>query len=260
MINSLNTAATGMNAQQKQLEVISNNLANADTTSFKKSRADFEDLLYNNLKDPGAATSATTKSPTGVQVGVGVKVAGTTREHALGSLKPTGNDLDIAIGGDGFLAVQRPNGEIAYTRDGTLRRGAEGRIENSNGFPIVPEIVIPSGTIGVQISSDGRVSVRNPDNKVTEIGQIQLTSFANAAGLQATGGNLYAVSASSGEPNTVTPGENGTGEIHQSFLEASNVSPVTEMTDMIRAQRVFELNSKVVSASDQMLGTLGQIR
>ena len=260
MINALNSAATGMVAQQKQLEVISNNLANADTTAFKKSRADFEDLLYNNLKDPGSATSATTKSPTGVQVGVGVKVSGTTREHAMGSLKPTGNELDIAIAGDGFLAVQRPNGEIAYTRDGSLRRNPEGRLENSAGFPIVPEIVIPAGTVGIQITADGRVSTRGNDGKVNEVGQIQLTSFANAAGLQATGGNLYAVSPASGEPNTVTPGENGTGEIHQQFLEASNVSPVNEMTDMIRAQRVFELNSKVVSASDQMLGTLGQIR
>lgn len=260
MINALNAAATGMVAQQKQLEVIANNLANADTTAFKKSRADFEDLLYNNLSEPGAATSATTKKPTGVQVGVGVKVTGTSREHDLGSLKPTNNELDLAIGGDGFFAIQRPDGQIAYSRDGTFKRSAEGRMENANGYPLVPDIMIPAEAVSVGIAPDGRVSIRTSDNKVQEIGQIQLANFANPAGLQALGGNLYSVSPSSGEANVLTPGDAGTGQLHQKFLEASNVSPVNEMTDMIRAQRVFELNSKVVSATDQMMGTLSQIR
>ncbi len=260
MITTLNTAATGMAAQQKQLEVISNNLANADTTAFKKSRADFEDLLYNNMKEPGAATSATTKNPTGVQVGAGVKVVGTTREHNVGSLKPTNNELDVAIDGDGFFAVQRPNGEVAYTRDGSFKRSAEGRIETANGFPVVPEITIPDGTTALNISGDGRVSARAADGTVQELGQIQLTNFANSAGLQSIGANMYMVSPSSGAPNTLTPGEAGVGQLQQKFLEASNVNPVSEMTDMIRAQRVFELNSKVVGAADQMLGSLSQIR
>ncbi len=260
MLSALNTAATGMAAQTKQLEVVSNNIANADTTGFKKSRTDFEDLLYHNVKDPGAATSATTKAPTGVQVGAGVKVSGTTREHAVGSLKPTGGDLDIALDGDGFLAVTKPNGELAYTRDGALKRGAEGRLENSSGYPLAPEIVIPADSIGINITMDGRVMSRTATGQTQELGQIQLTNFANSAGLMATGGNLYAPSPSSGEPVISNPGDAGVGRIQQRFLEASNVSPVQEMTDMIRGQRVYEMNSKVVSTVNDMLGTISNMK
>ncbi len=260
MLGALNSAATGMTAQAKQLEVISNNIANADTTSFKKSRADFEDLLYQNSKDPGAATSATTQNPTGVQVGVGVKVSGTTREFTDGSLKPTNRDLDVAISGNGFFSVQKPNGNLSFTRDGAFRIGAEGRLENGNGFPIVPEITLPAGTKNINITQDGRVSVLTDSTTPQEIGQIQLTLFANPAGLQAEGGNLYSPTPASGTPTPGTPGDEGLGMLMHKFLEASNVNPMNEMTEMIRAQRVYELNSKVITTTDQMMSTLNQIR
>jgi len=260
MLNALNTAATGMDAQTKQLEVISNNIANADTTGFKKSHVDFEDLLYKNMKDPGSATSATTKSPTGVQVGAGVKVSGTTREHTVGSFKPTGGDLDMALDGDGFFAIQRPDGNVAYTRDGSFKRGSEGRLENGSGFPVVPEITIPGDSIGISIAMDGRVTSRNSQGQSTELGQIQVTNFANPAGLQAVGGNLYISTDASGEANVSNPGDAGVGRIQQRMLEASNVSPVQEMTDMIRGQRVYEMNSKVVSTVNDMLGSISQMK
>jgi flagellar basal-body rod protein FlgG len=260
MLGALNTAATGMGAQAKQLDVISNNIANADTTSFKKSRADFEDLLYQNSKDPGAATSATTQNPTGVQVGVGVRTSGTTREFTDGSLKPTGRNLDVAISGNGFFSVQKPNGNLAYTRDGGFKVGSEGRLENANGYPVVPEITIPAGTKQVDISPDGKVSILKEGTTPEEVGQIQLTQFANPSGLQAEGGNIYSPTPASGTPAAGSPGDDGMGTLVQKFLEASNVNPMGEMTDMIRAQRVYELNSKVITTTDQMMSTLNQIR
>ena len=260
MLNTLNTAATGMDAQSKQIETISNNLANADTTGFKKSRTDFQDLLYQNIKAPGAATSATTVNPTGVQIGAGVKVVGASRDHEGGTLRPTNRKLDVAIEGLGFLAIQKPNGDIAYTRDGSLRVGPEGKLQNANGYAVVPEIQIPQNTKDINISFDGRVEVKDDQGGATEIGQIQLTSFANDAGLQAEGGNLYNATPASGAPIPGTPTDGGLGRLHQGYLEASNVKPVTEMTDMIRAQRVYELNSKVISTADQMMNSLNSIR
>ncbi|MEO5666584.1 MAG: flagellar basal-body rod protein FlgG [Bdellovibrionota bacterium] len=260
MLNTLNTAATGMTAQSRQIENIANNLANADTTAFKKSRTDFQDLLYHNLQAPGAATSATTQNPTGVQIGVGVRVAGNVRDHEDGTLKPTQRDLDIAIEGNGFLSIQKPNGEIAYSRDGSLRLGAEGRIETISGYPVVPEIQVPPNSREIHISFDGRVSVKDEQGAQQEIGQIQLTSFANPSGLQAEGGNLYNVSPASGAPVPGTPMEGGFGRVFQGYLESSNVNPTVEMTDMIRAQRMYEMNSKVISTADQMMNALNQIR
>lgn len=260
MLNTLNTAATGMDAQTKQIQTISNNLANADTTGFKKSRTDFQDLLYQNVRAPGAATSATTTSPTGVQLGAGTKVAGTMRDHSGGTLRPTNRKLDLAIDGEGFLAVQKPDGNIAYTRDGSLRVGPEGQLQNANGYPLIPEVNIPLNVSDVSFSFDGRVQVKGPDGQIEDVGQIQITSFANPSGLQAEGGNLYNVSPASGAPNPGVPTEAGLGRIHQGYLEASNVTPVTEMTDMIRAQRVYELNSKVISTADQMMNSLNNIR
>jgi flagellar basal-body rod protein FlgG len=260
MLNTLNTAATGMTAQSRQIETISNNLANADTTSFKKSRTDFQDLLYHNLQAPGAATSATTQNPTGVQIGVGVRVAGNVRDHEDGTLRPTQRDLDIAIEGAGFLSVQKPSGEIGYTRDGSLRVGAEGRIETASGYPVVPEMQIPPNSRQIQISFDGRVSVKDEAGQQQEIGQIQLSAFANPSGLQAEGGNLYNVTPASGAPVPGTPMEGGYGRVFQGYLEASNVNPTVEMTDMIRAQRMYELNSKVISTADQMMNALNQVR
>jgi len=260
MLNTLNTAATGMTAQSRQIENISNNLANADTTAFKKSRTDFQDLLYHNLQAPGAATSATTQNPTGVQIGVGVRVAGNVRDHEDGTLRPTQRDLDIAIEGKGFLAVQKPNGEIAYTRDGSLRMGPEGRIETASGYPIVPETQVPPTSREINFSFDGRIQVKNEQGETEEIGQIQLTNFANASGLQAEGGNLYNATPASGAPVPGTPLEAGYGRIFQGYLEASNVNPTVEMTDMIRAQRMYELNSKVISTADQMMNALNSVR
>lgn len=260
MINALNTAATGMNAQSKQVEVISNNIANADTVAYKKSRAEFQDLLYQNIQAPGAATSATTMNPTGVQVGVGVKLSATSREHGQGAFRPTNRPLDMAIGGGGFFSVQKGNGEVAYTRDGSFQLDANGRLVTSQGFPLVPEIIVPPGSSDLNISADGRVSVRNGGAEATEIGQIQLTTFANPAGLASEGGNLLGVTPSSGVPVPGNPGDAGVGTLQQNFLEASNVQAVTEMTDLIRAQRVYELNSKVISSADQMMNTLNQIK
>lgn len=260
MLNALNSAATGMMAQQKQVETISNNLANADTVGFKRSRTDFQDLLYQNSVDPGAATSATTQNPTGVQIGTGVKVAGTARDHSTGAPRSTSRELDIALDGPGFLTFQKPNGELAYSRDGSLRMGAEGRLENVDGLPLQPEITVPANATGIEIAVDGKVKVRLASNEVQDVGQIQVTTFSNPSGLQSAGGNLYDASPASGAPVPVNPGEQGAGHIMQRFLESSNVSPVNEMTDLIRAQRVYELNSKVISSTDQMMSTLNQIR
>ena len=260
MLNALNTAATGMTAQAKQVEVSSNNLANADTVSFKKSRAEFQDLLYQNMVDPGAATSATTQNPTGVQVGVGVKLAATSREHTQGTLRPTGRNMDIAIGGEGFLSFQSPAGEIVFSRDGSLQVNNEGRVVNSQGYPLVPEVVIPPGIATVSIGTDGRVTASTNGIEKQDLGQIQLSNFSNPAGLQAEGGNMFRVSSGSGAPVPGNPGEQGFGILQQQFLEASNVAPVTEMTDLIRAQRVYELNSKIISTSDAMMSTLNQLK
>jgi flagellar basal-body rod protein FlgG len=260
MLKALGTAATGMDAQTKQLETISNNLANADTTAFKRSRVDFQDLLYQNIKEPGAATSATTQNPTGISIGVGAKVAGTARDHTDGTLKHTERQMDIAIEGDGFLAFQKPDGEIAYSRDGSLRIGPEGQVINPDGYALIPEIQVPPATRALNIAMDGKVTATNDKNQMEEIGQVQLTSFANPSGLQAEGGNLYKVSPSSGAPVPGNPAEGGLGRIFQGYLEASNVNPAKEMTDMIRAQRIYELNSKVISTSDQMMSSLNNIR
>jgi flagellar basal-body rod protein FlgG len=262
MINALNTAATGMAAQAKQIEVISNNVANADTVGFKKSRADFQDLLYQNVKDPGAATSATTQSPTGIQVGLGTQLVGVSRENAQGSLRPTGRPLDLAVGGNGYLAFAKPNGEIGYSRDGNLQLNNEGVVVNAQGFPLTPEVRIPPNSQSITISPDGRVQVRvgNAGNDIQDAGQIQLVGFANPSGLRAEGNNLFVETSASGVATPGTPNEGGLGVIQQNYLETSNVQAMTEMTDMIRSQRLYELNSKVVTTSDQMMSTLNQIR
>lgn len=260
MLNALNAAATGMTAQAKQVEVISNNLANADTVAFKKSRAEFQDLLYQNIKEPGSATSATTQNPTGIQIGAGVQVSAVAREHMDGRPRGTARELDVAIGGQGFFAIQMPNGEIGYTRDGSFNRNADGTLVTSSGFPLAPEIVIPPNARAVNITGDGRVTISLDNGEPQEVGQIQLMSFANPTGLQASGGNLYMASPSSGAPIPGTPGDNGTGVLLQRHLESSNVEPVTEMTDLIRAQRVYELNSKVITSTDQMMSTLNQLK
>lgn len=260
MFNALNAAATGMTSQAKQIEVITNNIANTDTVGFKKSRAEFQDLLYRTDKDPGAATSATTQNPTGIQVGAGSQVSAVAREHTDGQPRGTGRDLDVALGGSGFLAIQRPNGEIAYTRDGSLQRNGDGTLVTSQGYPLVPEITIPQTARGVNIAADGRVSFTGEGNEPQEAGQIQLVMFTNPAGLSAEGGNLYTATVSSGAPTPGNPGENGAGMVLQKHLESSNVNPVTELTDLMRAQRAYELSSKALLSSDQMLQTLNALK
>ena len=260
-MSSFSIALSGLTASSSDLSVTSNNIANADTTAFKKSRTEFQDLLYRNIKEPGAATSATTQAPSGVQLGTGVQVAAITREHTQGSLKSTGRDLDLAIEGNGFFSVQKGNGEIFYTRDGSFSLDKDGRIVTSSGYPMIPEITVPQNAQAIQIALDGRVSAKVGNGaEVQEIGQIQVTTFANPSGLNSDGGNLFGVSSSSGTPNVGNPGDEGYGRIHSQYLEASNVSPVTEMTDLIRAQRVYELNSKVIGSTDQMMSTLNQVK
>lgn len=260
MLNALNTAATGMQAQDKQVSVISNNIANADTVSFKKSRTEFQDLLYQNIKEPGAATSATTTNPTGVQVGVGVQVAAVSRELTMGSPRNTGRPLDMMISGQGYFSVQLPSGEVAYTRDGSFQLDAENRIVTNQGFPLVPEVVIPPNSRMVNIAPDGRVTATLGNNEIAEAGQIQVSTFANPAGLSAEGGNLFVPSQGSGAPVPGNPGQVGYGSVLAQHLEASNVQPVTEMTDLVRAQRVYEMNSKVISSADQMMNTINQMK
>lgn len=253
MISALKAAASGMEAQQAQIESISNNLANVNTTGYKKSRAEFQDLLYETLQEPGANTSATTQSPVGIQRGMGVKVSGTQRNFEMGNPQSTGRDLDMMIKGDGFFVVQTPNGELAYRRDGTFYKSSNGRIETIDGYALQPEITIPANAVKVEISDDGSVNAVLSDESRAALGQIQVANFVNNGGLKAIGRNLYAATEGSGPANLSNPGENATGSILQRFTESSNVEIVREMTDMISAQRAFEMNSKVIQAVDQML-------
>ncbi|MCC6277699.1 MAG: flagellar basal-body rod protein FlgG [Oligoflexia bacterium] len=261
MIKALNTAATGMQAQQTQMEVISNNMANIGTTGFKKSRAEFEDLLYQTIKEPGAPNSEGTQHPVGVQTGLGVKTAATQKSFEMGAAKITRNPLDLAIEGNGFFPIQMTNGEIGYTRDGTFHKDATGRIVDKNGNPLVPEIVVPPNASGVSIEDNGVVSITTALNAAPQqIGQIQLVNFVNPAGLKSIGKNLFIPSTSSGAPLQGVPGENNLGSVSQGQLEASNVNMVEEMTNLISTQRSYESSSKVIQAADQMLQNANNLR
>jgi len=247
-------AKTGLDAQQTQMTVTANNLANVATNGFKKSRAVFDDLLYQNATQVGAATSQTTLSPTGLQLGTGVRVVSTERNYTQGSLDNTGNSLDMAIQGRGFFQVLQPDGTMAYTRDGSFQLNAQGQLVNSTGYPLQPAITIPTGAQSVTIGADGVVSVLVPGNSSpTTVGTIQLADFINPAGLQTVGGNLAVESAASGSPTTGNPGLNGLGTVVQGSVEASNVNVVEEMVNMIETQRAYEMNSKAVQTTDQML-------
>jgi flagellar basal-body rod protein FlgG len=261
MIKSLNTAATGMRAQQTNMDVISNNIANVNTTGFKRARAEFEDLLYQTQKEPGAKTGENSMSPTGVQTGLGVKTAAIQKDMEMGSPKITRNALDMSIEGEGFFIVQTPDGQPAYTRDGAFKKDATGKIVDKNGYAIQPEITVPPNASAVSITGRGEVSVNiagNPQPQV--IGNIEIASFINPTGLKSTGRNLYVSTPASGQAQNGTPGANNTGEVAQGQLEASNVNIVEAMVDMITAQRAYETNSKVIQASDQMLQTTNQLR
>jgi flagellar basal-body rod protein FlgG len=256
-MRSLWTATTGMSAQNINIDVIANNLANVSTSGFKKSRADFQDLLYQIIQTPGSPTSTDTKSPTGIQVGLGVKPAAITKIFTEGDIIQTGNSLDVAIEGQGFFQVIMPDGNTAYTRAGNLKLDGQGRITTSDGFPIQPEITIPEDARQITISQTGLVSAILGDNtSSTQLGNIELVDFINEAGLIAIGKNLFRETEASGTPLTGTPGSNGIGTLQQGFVENSNVNLVEELTQMITAQRSFEINSRVISTSDEMMKTV----
>lgn len=261
MIKSLNTAATGMQAQNTQMDVIANNIANTNTAGFKKARAEFEDLLYHNVKEPGSATGATSISPTGVQIGMGVKTGAVQRDLSLGSVKTTGREYDMSIEGKGFFQVAKPDGTVAYTRNGEFRLNNEGRICDANGNVLQPEITVPPEKMDFTINSRGEVSITTPDGAAPQvIGQIELVNFINPTGLKAIGGNLFVSTAASGEATTGQPEQANFGGIAQGQIENSNVNIVEEMVNMITTQRAYETNSKVIQASDQMLQALTNLR
>lgn len=261
MIRSLFTAATGMQAQSLNVDVISNNLANVNTVGFKRSRADFQDLLYQTLRDPGAPSAEGVQIPSGIQVGLGVKPVAVQKIFSQGDFISTGNQLDLVIEGDGFFQITQPDGTIAYTRAGAFKLDKDGRIVNSDGYPLEPAISIPTDTISITVGSDGKVSVLQAGSTTpTEIGTIETARFINPAGLRSIGKNLFTVTDASGEATTGTPGTEGRGTINQGFLENSNVNVVEELAGLIISQRAFDLNSRAVQASDEMLQTVSALR
>jgi flagellar basal-body rod protein FlgG len=260
MMRSLFVSATGMGGQQRQIDTVANNLANVSTVGYKKSRNNFEDLLYQIEKSAGTPSSANTTVPVGIHHGHGVKHVSTEKVFTQGDMKNTGQELDIAIEGTGFFQILQPNGAIAYSRSGNFQKDQNGRMVTPNGFPLEPEIIIPQDTRQVQIGLDGQVSVLvGEDPLPTPIGTVQLARFANPSGLTPIGKNLYLTTAASGNPVVENPGVNGMGTLIQSFLELSNVSVVDEMINMIIAQRAYEVNSKAIQTSDDMLQTANQI-
>jgi len=260
MMRSLWIAKTGLDAQQTQLDVISNNLANTATNGFKRSRAVFEDLLYQTLRQPGAQTTEQTQVPSGLQIGTGVKPVSTVRNFAQGNLQQTGNTLDVAINGQGFFQVQMPDGTTSYTRDGSIQIDSAGTLVTSNGYPILGPVTVPQGVQEISISQSGVVSaVVQGQVQPQELGQIQLASFVNPAGLFSMGQNLYSETAASGAPTQAVTGTNGVGFVSQGFVETSNVNVVEELVGLIQAQRAYEINSKAISTSDQMLQRLSQL-
>lgn len=258
MMRALRTAATGMEAQQRKIDTTANNIANANTTGFKNTRAEFQELMYQQLRAPQGQQGG---QPVGVEVGLGVKTAATSRNFSQGTLTQTENPLDLAIEGRGFFRVRTPQGQEAYTRSGTFKLDANGQVVTTDGLQLLPNITIPPDATQVSVQRDGRVSVLLPNNEQPiEVGQIDLVSFANPAGLTAQGRGLYSATASSGQPQQGLPGQQGLGEVSQGFLEGSNVQIVEEMIDMIVAQRSYEINSKVIRTADEMLRAVTTLR
>jgi flagellar basal-body rod protein FlgG len=262
MIRSLYTAATGMDAQQTQMDTIANNLANANTTGFKKTRANFEDLLSETVRSPGEANPQGGGAPSiPLQVGLGVRTASTTRSFSIGDPISTGNPMDLAIGGTGFFKVMRANGEVAYTRAGNFNLDAEGRLVAGGGELVEPSITVPKTATSFTVAADGTVTATLPNQVAPQnLGRIELATFVNPAGLTASGGNLFNETSASGSPTLCNPGEQGTGQIMQGTLETSNVKAVEEMVAMISTQRSYELNSKVIQTADQILQKLTTLR
>lgn len=260
MLRSLWVAKTGLEAQQAQMDVITNNIANVNTNGFKRSRAVFEDLLYQTVRQPGAPSSQQTQFPTGLQFGTGVKPVATERLHTQGNLMQTGNSKDIAIDGKGFFQIQMPDGTVGYTRDGSFHVDNQGQLVTSSGYLLLPQITVPAEAQVLTVSRSGQVSVTVQGAAAAqELGTLQLASFINPAGLEARGENLYVETGASGAPIVNDPGSNGLGQLSQGFVEAANVNVVEEMVNMVQAQRAYELNSKAVTASDQMLQKLAQL-
>lgn len=260
MLRSLWVAKTGLEAQQAQMDVITNNIANVNTNGFKRSRAVFEDLLYQTVRQPGAPSSEQTQFPTGLQFGTGVKPVATERLHTQGNLMQTGNSKDIAIDGKGFFQVQMPDGTVGYTRDGSFHVDNQGQLVTSSGYLLLPQITVPADAQVLTVSRSGQVSVTVQGTPAAqELGTLQLASFINPAGLEARGENLYYETGASGAPIVNDPGTNGLGQLSQGFVEAANVNVVEEMVNMVQAQRAYELNSKAVTASDQMLQKIAQL-
>ena len=260
MIRSLWIARTGLDAQQTQLDVIANNLANVSTNGFKRSRAVFEDLLYQNLRQAGAQSSQQTQIPTGLQLGAGVRPVSTSHIFTQGNLQKTDGALDIAVQGNGFFQILLPDGTTGYTRDGSFVKDNQGQIVTANGYPLQPAITIPDSALSLTIGTDGTVSITQSGSPATtQIGSIQLATFISPTGLQSIGQNTFLETAASGTPTPNTPGNNGAGVTNQGYVETSNVNVAEELVTMIQTQRAYELNSKVVSTSDAMLGRLTQL-
>jgi flagellar basal-body rod protein FlgG len=255
------TAASGMVAQQSNIDVIANNLANVSTTGFKKVRTDFQDLIYQTARQPGATTGTDNMLPTGVQIGHGTRQVATQHIFTMGSFQSTGNALDVAIQGDGFFQITLPDGTLGYTRDGSFKKDGQGRMTNSEGYFLEPQITIPTNATDVTISAEGVVTATIPNQTaVQNLGQIEVARFVNPAGLSSIGGNLFKETDASGTPTVVNPGSDGSGTLVQKFTEMSNVQVVEEMVNMIVAQRAYEINAKAVTASDEMLQTANTMK
>jgi len=261
MIRSLWIAKTGLDAQQTGMDVIANNLANVNTSGFKRSRAVFEDLMYQTLRQPGTQVGDAGQLPSGLQLGTGVRLVATERLHTQGGMNPTGNSLDVAIQGRGFFEVELPDGTLAYTRDGSLQTDQNGQLVTSSGYVLQPPVSIPDNALSVEVSRDGTVSVTQPGaaGAIVQVGQLQLATFINPTGLQSVGENLYLATDASGPANVLQPGMDGAGLLMPKTVETSNVNVAEELVNMIATQRAYEINSKAVQTSDQMLGRLTQL-
>ena len=261
-MRALAIAATGMSAQEQNLEVIANNVANINTTGFKRSRAEFTDLIYQNERLMGVSSRGRDATvPEGAQIGLGVRTAAIRSVQLQGALTSTGNSFDLAINGRGWFQVTNPNGDTVYTRDGAFNTNATGQLVTSDGFTVAPAILVPANATGVNVSQTGVVTATIPGQTTPQtLGQLTLANFVNEAGLQALGGNLFQQTAASGQPNVGVPGDTSFGLVNKGYLEASNVDPVSEITNLIAAQRAYEMNSKVIQAADQMSGTISNMR
>lgn len=261
MIKAMRTAASGMSAQQMNVDTIANNLSNVNTTGFKRSKIEFQDVLYQNIKQAGTASAIGTQNPVGLSIGYGTRAAATDRQFTTGDLQLTGNPLDLAISGDGFFQVQHPDGTTVYTRDGSFKISGDGRVVTSDGFFMLPEVTVPDDAVSISVGTDGIMEViQFGQNDPVEIGQIELARFVNPAGLNGLGRNLYQRTSASGDPIIDIPTQSGLGQLDQGYLEGSNVKVVDEMVNMIVAQRAYEMNAKAIQTADDMSATANNLK